>query len=163
MLYGKCLGDDEESCANGPTLDTFYGRLDRSFSAMNLDRFLSSDNPDDEHEPNNSRAQAMPLRRGTHDLILHDEFDYFALSVPLGGSVQVEARFTTRDMQLDLTLYTRSGRFIDASPFSRGPVRSFSVDADPGEYVLRVQRRSGAGGRYTLNLGGDGPDRKRRR
>jgi subtilase family serine protease len=122
---------------------------------------------DDAFEPNDTRATAVAIPPGTHDLgICTGNEDWFKVSLPLGASLKVAMVSAVRpEPDFDLALYApgSSGRLIDSSSGS-GSTEEVSVDfvTEAGDYLIQVDPYRGSGA-YTLTItvtpaGGDGID-----
>jgi len=150
QLYGACYyyGTDP-GCDNYDEYNLMFGRFDVSYPLFST--YLNTITPDDAYEDNDSLGQAPNLEPGVYTLRLVDFDDYFAITLPVDGTVSAAATFDSSDMDLDLELLTESGQVLDESK-GPGNMELVTATVTRGTYIVHVIKKHRWGGDYTLDL-----------
>ncbi len=151
QLYGACFFS-VPACDNPSQWNWLYGRFNQTYlQNPAVQSALTTIDPDDAYEDNDTNSTPAALDFGSHNLTLIDFDDYFEITVDCPTTLTVAATFTTSQMDLDLFLYNQFNSLI-TSQTGTGSPKTIVQAVNPGTYKIRASKTSGWGGNYTLNV-----------
>jgi hypothetical protein len=151
QLFGACLSAPP-GCDNPAQWNWVYGRFNQTYlQNPAVATSLTTIQPDDAYEDNDTNSTPAPLELGSHNLVLIDFDDYFELTIECPTLLTVQATFTASQMDLDLYLYNQFDSLL-ASQTGLGSPKTVNFAVNPGTYKVRAGKTSGWGGNYTLNV-----------
>lgn len=155
QLQGTCSFGPTD-CASASVMNHQFGRLNGSYPGFAS--YLTTAQPEDSFEPNDSLAASRALTQTGETLYLSDFNDYYIVHSSGGPSTFSIVGWARGVYDAAwIGLYDRFGAGITFSYLANGPgldqtSASITANLAPGEYRLRVSRFYGQGGAYTLQL-----------
>lgn len=105
---------------------------------------------DDVFEENDTSAAAAAIPAGTYENLRADDADWYAITVPAGGSLDVSIEFAHSSGDLDVLLYSPAGAVVARSEGTTNSEAVRSPAGTSGKFQLHVFGYRGARNAYRM-------------